>query len=230
MPCPPGRIDLHTHSLLSDGALLPSELLRRAAALGYSALALTDHVDASNLSEVLGALLRFAQEQGEDFPLRFIAGVELTHIAPQSIGRLARRAKELGAQIVVVHGESPVEPVAPGTNRAALECPEVDILAHPGFITLEEVQLAQKNSIYLELTSRQGHSLTNGLVARLAQEAGAKLVVNTDAHEPQDMIDQQGARRIALGAGLDEGEAEQATVGSPEALVKRALARRLVHI
>ena len=43
------RIDLHTHSIFSDGELLPSELARRADVLGHKALAITDHVDASNI-------------------------------------------------------------------------------------------------------------------------------------------------------------------------------------
>ncbi len=47
------RIDLHTHSLISDGVLLPSELLRRAEALGHKALAITDHADASNLAHII---------------------------------------------------------------------------------------------------------------------------------------------------------------------------------
>lgn len=40
------RVDLHTHSLFSDGVLLPSEMLQRAAQLGYGVLAITDHADA----------------------------------------------------------------------------------------------------------------------------------------------------------------------------------------
>jgi len=36
-------IDLHTHSLFSDGELIPSELVSRAAAAGYRAIAITDH-------------------------------------------------------------------------------------------------------------------------------------------------------------------------------------------
>ena len=43
------RIDLHVHSFFSDGVLLPSEILRRAATLGYGAVSITDHADASNL-------------------------------------------------------------------------------------------------------------------------------------------------------------------------------------
>ncbi len=41
-------IDLHTHSFFSDGELIPSELIRRAEAIGYKAIAITDHVDSSN--------------------------------------------------------------------------------------------------------------------------------------------------------------------------------------
>jgi histidinol phosphatase-like PHP family hydrolase len=42
-------IDLHTHTLFSDGELVPAELARRADRLGYRWLAITDHVDSSTL-------------------------------------------------------------------------------------------------------------------------------------------------------------------------------------
>lgn len=220
------RIDFHVHSFFSDGVLLPSEILRRAAAMGHRALAITDHADASNLDELVSRLVRFARLQRGDFPLEFLVGVELTHVAPSSIASLARRARELGADIVLVHGETPVEPVRRGTNRAAVECPEVDLLAHPGFLTPEEVALAAEQGIILELTSRRGHCLTNGHVARAARAAGAKLVVNTDAHDPGDLITQEMARLVAAGAGLAEDEIEVATVTHPEALLAHLLTRR----
>lgn len=219
------RIDLHTHSFFSDGALLPSELCRRAVVVGYGALAITDHADASNLESVLDKLLRFAEEQARFFPLTFIPGVELTHCPPETIAGLARRARRLGAALVNVHGETPVEPTAPGSNRAAVECTDVDILVHPGFIAEEEAGMAAQNGIYLEITARKGHSLTNGHVAQVARAAGAKLVVNTDTHVPSDMIDQAFARKVAAGAGLTPEEVEAATVAHPQELVQRALVR-----
>ncbi|MFQ5812800.1 MAG: histidinol phosphate phosphatase domain-containing protein [Anaerolineae bacterium] len=219
------RLDLHVHSFLSDGVLLPSEILRRAAALGYGAIAITDHADASNLDQVLASLVHFAQEQRGDFPLTFIAGVELTYMAPASIAPLARRARRLGAGLVVVHGETIVEPVIEGTNRAAVECAEVDILAHPGLITLEEARIAAENGIALEITSRHGHCLTNGHIVQIARQAGAKLVLNTDAHSPGDMIDQEMARLVAAGAGLTEEEIHIVTTVNPQTLVQRALSR-----
>ncbi len=218
----PSRIDLHTHTFFSDGELLPSELLRRAVMLGFAAIAISDHGDASNLEELLNRLKGFLREQGNDYPLVVIPSVELTHVPPARIAPLARRAKELGAGLVVVHGETVVEPVASGTNRAAVECRDVDILAHPGLITLEEARLAMENGVHLELSARRGHSLTNGHVARTAIAAGARLVVNTDSHSPDDLMDQAMAQIIARGAGLDDAQIQAATVANPMGLVERA--------
>jgi histidinol phosphatase-like PHP family hydrolase len=218
------RVDLHTHSFLSDGALLPSEMLRRVEVLGYGAIAITDHADASNLEELLVQLNRLSDQEAHGFDVVLIPGVELTHVPPARIPVLALRARQLGARLVVVHGETPVEPVARGTNRAAVECPEVDILAHPGFITEEEAALAASNGIAVELTARGGHNITNGHVAQVARRAGAKLVINTDAHTPRDFMDQSRARLVALGAGLTEEEAEAALVSNAWNLVSRALA------
>ena len=221
----PLRIDLHTHSLLSDGALLPSEHARRAAVAGYRAIAITDHADASNLEHVLRCLLSFVREEGEDLPLLVLPGVELTHVPPSLISRLARRARELGAAMVVVHGETLAEPVAPGTNAAVVSSPDVDVLAHPGLVTREEAEEAARNGICLEITSRGPHALTNGHVAHAVGEAGVQLVVNTDAHSHAGFLDQAGAERVACGAGLSAEEARRATVVNPEALIERALAR-----
>lgn len=222
-----GRIDLHVHSLLSDGALLPSEILRRAAQMDLVGLAFADHADASNIQGIVSALTRLVREQGDDY-CPFLIGVELTHVAPGSIAKLARMAKEAGAEIILVHGETLVEPVAPGTNRAAVECTDVDLLAHPGLLTEEEAQLAAANGVYIELTSRRGHSLANGHVAHLARQAGAKLLVNTDTHAPTDLIDLSMARRVALGAGLSPAEVEAAVLDHPAALFQRALERRTI--
>ncbi len=224
------RIDLHTHSFYSDGALLPSEMLRRVQVLGYAALAITDHADASNLEELARQLLRFQREGARDFEVAFIPGVELTHIPPEQISRLARHARRLGFRLVVVHGETPVEPVAPGTNRAAVECPHVDILAHPGFLSEEEAALAAANGVALELSGRAGHCLTNGHVARVALAAGARLLVNTDTHAPADMMDQARARRVALGAGLTEVQVQAALLDHAQEIVARALGPRLQSI
>jgi histidinol phosphatase-like PHP family hydrolase len=198
-------IDLHTHTTFSDGELIPSELVRRAEVLGYTAIGITDHVDYTNIEHVLTSVSK-AKYLEDILDIRVLVGVEITHVPPQKIGPLATLARKLGAEIVVVHGETPVEPVRPGTNRAALEA-RVDILAHPGFITLAEAELARENNVCLEITSRSGHNITNGHVARIANLAKAKMVVDTDTHAPGDLIDSERAQQIAVGAGLTQDEA-----------------------
>lgn len=210
-------IDLHTHTIFSDGELTPSELVRRAKVNGYTAIALTDHADFTNLEFILeGAKKARYLEEGYDISV--LAGVEITHVPPKYIAKLARMAKEKGAEIVVVHGESPVEPVAPGTNLAAVKCEDVDILAHPGFITEEEARLAAASGICLEITARYGHNVTNGHVARIAKETGTRLVVDTDTHSPEDLINDEKALAIARGSGLSKEEAMAALHNSKDLL------------
>lgn len=200
-------IDLHTHTLFSDGELVPSELLRRAEALGHRALGIADHADMSTLDWVVPRVVRACEENNACRALRAIPGVELTHLPPELIARYVTEARRLGAKIVVVHGESPVEPVAPGTNRAAIEA-GADILAHPGLLSEDDARLAAARGVSLEISARGGHSLTNGHVAALARRTGARLVLDTDAHAPRDLIAEPFARTVALGAGLTQGEYE----------------------
>ena len=138
----------------------------------------------------------------------------------ESIDGIAKRAKDLGAKIVVVHGETLNEPVTPGTNRAAVESEYVDILGHPGLITREEAEIALKNNVYLEISARKGHCLGNGHVANMAREVGNKLVVDTDTHAPGDLITFEKSYEIALGAGLSHEEAMKALVDNPRELLK----------
>ena len=213
-------IDLHTHSLLSDGELLPSELVRRAEVKGYQAIAITDHVDVSNIDWVISRLVKDCNELEKYFQIKVIPGAELTHVPPEIIKPLAEEARKLGAKIVIVHGETIVEPVAPHSNLRALES-RIDILAHPGLISEEEVKLAKTNGIMLEITSRKGHCLTNGHVAKLALKIGAGLVLNTDAHSPDDLITMDQARQIALGAGLDEEDFSLLIMNARELLKRK---------
>ncbi|HVP37330.1 MAG TPA: histidinol phosphate phosphatase domain-containing protein [Terriglobales bacterium] len=213
-------IDLHTHSVLSDGELLPAELARRAFVAGYKAVAITDHVDSGNLALVLAQLIKVSKDLNKYTRITVLPGVEITHVSPQQIPELAELARKLGAKIIVVHGESPVEPVIPGTNLAGLES-DIDILAHPGLITEKEVRLAKKRGIYLELSARRGHSLTNGHVAKLARKVGVKLVLNSDTHSPSDLFSRDILRKVGLGAGLSEKEFKSVLQNSSELLRKR---------
>ena len=212
-------IDLHTHSLYSDGELIPAELWRRAQVKGYRFLAITDHVDASNFEMVFKYLKAAALSLNRGGHPYLIPGLEFTHLPPDQIAPLAAQARTLGVPLIVVHGETLAEPVAPGTNRAALEA-DIDILAHPGLITPEEAALAQERGIMLEISTRKGHSLANGHVAQVARQAGAGLILNTDSHSPGDLVTREQAERIAQGAGLSATEV-QTLFANAEALARR---------
>lgn len=211
-------IDLHTHTTFSDGELIPSELVRRAFVQGYTAIAITDHADFTNIELILSCMKNVKSLEG-DYNIKIFTGVELTHVPPGKIPLLVKKARNLGAEIIVVHGETTVEPVPQGTNHTAVSL-DIDILAHPGLITVEDAQLAKDNGICLEITSRNGHNRTNGHVARMASETGVKLIVNTDTHSPHDLITDETAFKIAMGAGLDEKGARKATISQPLNLIK----------
>ncbi len=212
--------DLHTHSLFSDGVLLPSELIQRARKTGYTAIAITDHADSSNIEFVLNGLKKVCADSNKAYnDIKCIPGVELTHIPPVLVKAMVLKARKLGAKIVVFHGETVVEPVEPGSNRAAIEA-GVDILAHPGRISAEECVLAAKNGVHLEITARNGHNITNRHVAAAARAAGALLVFDTDTHGPGNLADDKMRDKVLKDAGLSKEEIKSAIANS-ENIVKR---------
>ncbi len=213
-----GIADFHTHTFLSDGVLSPCELIRTGVACGYGQIALTDHVGAGSMERVLKELKADCQLAAKAWGIKTWVGVELTHVPAQAVPFLAAQAKSLGADLVLVHGETITEPVETGTNRAAVSCPDVDILAHPGLITPEETRLAAENGVFLEISARRGHAYANGHVARMALEAGAELIINSDSHEPRDLLTAEFRRQVGIGAGLSATELEKVLAEAPRKL------------
>ena len=217
--------DFHTHTCISDGALSPLELVRRALINGYYAIAITDHVGIGYLQRLITEITADCALAQKHWTITAIPGVELTHLPAATIAETAKAAKEMGAKLVVVHGETTAEPVEPGTNLAAVKCPHVDILAHPGLITLEEAKLATANDIYLEITARKQHSSTNKHIAQIARLAGAKLLVNSDAHNELDLLTPRLAHSIAKNAALTNNEITDALQHNSLALISKLLPR-----
>lgn len=65
-------IDLHVHTLASDGSDAPAEVVRKAAALGLRAIAVTDHDTFAGLPEAI--------EAGRRYGIEVVPGVELSTI------------------------------------------------------------------------------------------------------------------------------------------------------
>ena len=213
------RADLHTHSIFSDGELIPAELVRTAKVTGHKVIAITDHVDMTNVEFVVKNVVKAAELTDDEITV--IPGVEVTHVPPSKMDKVIADAKRFGAQWIVVHGETIAEPVPQGTNRQAAMNPDVNVLAHPGLITEDEMQAAKDNGVLIEITGRRGHSLTNGHVACLARKIGATMVVNSDTHAAEDLMTEEAAYKVALGAGLSKAEADIAIQKAPvEAIMK----------
>lgn len=216
-------IDLHMHSIFSDGELVPFELIRRAESAGYSAMAITDHIDESNIDLIIPRIVKAIQKVRDFISIDVVPGAEITHAPPELIADLVKEARNLGAKIVVVHGETIVEPVKKGTNSAAIHA-GADILSHPGLITTEDLLFAKEKNVLLEITSRKGHSLANGYVAQEAVRFGVPLCINTDSHGPSDLITKEMASLILRAAGIEENRIEPVFENS-KTLIEKALRR-----
>ena len=202
-------VDLHVHSLLSDGVYFPMELVRRAQVKGYAVIAITDHVDTSNISRVVPEVVKVAAEINRQVKeIRVIPGAEVTHPPAGSIKGLVKEARKIGAKLILVHGETLAEPVVPGTNRKALET-GIDILAHPGLISEKDFLFAKKQGVLLEVSARKGHSISNGYLVSLWRRLGGKLIINTDGHHEDDLFTEVKYFNVGMGAGLTRREVAQ---------------------
>ena len=178
------------------------------AAAGYKAIAITDHADYSNIALITKAILEFTRHWPKNRKIIVLPGIELTHLPPEQFQPLAKYARKEGIKVIIGHGETLVEPVISGTNRAALEA-NIDILAHPGLISDADIKLAKKRGIFLEVTSRHGHSDTNAHVVEHALKLGAKLILNHDSHRPEDIISPEDLINVGLRAGLSQKEIDK---------------------
>ncbi len=214
------RADFHSHTVLTDGELLGIELIRRAQALGFRAIAVTDHVSIGNIEWVVRSEIADC-ELAKSWDILAIPGVEVTHVPPDRLDDAVRLARRAGSRVVVVHGETVAEPVAPGTNLKAVSNPDVDILAHPGLISPEVADIAKSNGVFLEISGRRTHAPANGHVARVVEKAEATPIVNSDTHAPEDLLTQDQAILIARASGLPDPLVRVATESAQDALLKR---------
>lgn len=180
----------------------------RYLSMGYNTIAITDHADYSNIEAVVKSTLAFTRNWPGDCGIKVLPGIELTHLPLKQFKPLAKYARAKGIKVIVAHGETKCEPVIKGTNEAALEA-DIDILAHPGLITAEEIKLAKRKGIFLELTSRKGHSQTNRFVVRGALKFGAGLILNNDSHAPEDIISPRQLVSVGLKAGLNHKDIDK---------------------
>jgi DNA polymerase (family X) len=182
------RGDLHCHSTWSDGKHTLEQMARAARERGYEYLAITDHprgtlaeqdVEVETLNERLA-------------PLRILRGIEVNIRVDGSLSLPDEVLAERDWVIASLHGafdRNPTERVL-----AAMDNPHVDLIGHltarkinirqPADVNVERVvEKAVETGTFLEINSQPNRLDLRDTHARLAGEAGIKVLVSTDAHE-----------------------------------------------
>jgi DNA polymerase (family 10) len=192
--------DLHIHSDWSDGNASIEEMVAGAAQFGHDYLAITDHAsgpgivaDTGLTDDELTAQRGEIEDAAADTGIEVLAGVE-ANIDTEggiSVGEDALEALD----IVVASPHSGLN--GDGTNRivTAIEHPHVDVIGHPtgrylnqragldlDFETVAEA--AAEHGVALEVNANPRRLDLSGGAVRTAIEAGAAVVIDTDAHQP----------------------------------------------
>ena len=179
-------VDFHIVLARDGSGLDAASALRYAALAGIRFAGLVIRSGGDNFSEV--AVLA---EQVRRFSLyadvEAGTGVELCHVPPALLPSAVREARDAGAELVLVYGETIADQVAEGTNFAAVEA-GADIITHPGLVDAETATFAAERGVALELTSCPRHALTNARTAAMAMSCGCPLVRGSAATCDKDTL------------------------------------------
>ena len=205
------RGDLHCHSTWSDGKNTLEQMARAARDRGYAYLAITDHPRgtlAEQDAEVDALNERLA-------PFRILKGIEVNIRSDGSLSLPDEALAQRDWVIASLHAAFQREP----TERvmAAMENPHVDCIGHltarkinirePAEVNIERVvEKAVATGTFLEINSQPNRLDVRDTHARLAGEAGVKIVVNTDAHELRALAHMEVGIGQARRAWLTKGQ------------------------
>lgn len=121
------RVEMHCHTVASDGDMQPKELVQRAIERGYKAICLTDHNTTSNVIEV--------KKWGAEYGLAVVGGIEWTtfwghitvigggsdvdwkDITPANINAKIIRARQLGDIVTIAHPKRIGSPLCMGCHN-----------------------------------------------------------------------------------------------------------------
>lgn len=197
-------IDVHIHITASSApqssGLSAGEALRLASLNGYRAAALIlrhGGLDVPDLTPLIDDIKNLSLHTN----MEAVLGVELVHIPPALLPQAVKNMRSSGADIVLVHGETLLEPVAEGTNFAAIDA-GADILAHPGLIDETAASYAAERGVALELSSAPRHAFANAHLIAMARRFGCTLLPGSSAHTAQDIYPPSLRNRLYQGAGM----------------------------
>jgi DNA polymerase (family 10) len=215
------RGDLHSHTTLSDGRNTLAEMAEAGRERGYAYMAITDHSASHGFGDHVTAerLWQRVEEVREwnkgKRGFRLLSGSEVNIGLDGSLDYPEDLLAELDWVVASVHTSFAIaEPAMTERVLAAIENPHVDCIGHltgrligrrePYGIDVEAVvQAATRAGTMLEINGNPNRRDLSERHARLAAEAGATIVLNTDAHGV-DTLDNMAyavatARRAWLG-------------------------------
>jgi DNA polymerase (family 10) len=191
----PGKLrgDLHTHSDWSaDGKNTLAEMVEAANARGYAYYAITDHSHYLREGRLEAQAKEIDRLGKRVAPLKLLKGIEVNIKADGTLDVEDELLAERDWVVASIHSAFQREP----TERvlAAMENPHVDVIGHltgrklsrrePMDIDIERVvEKARETGTLLEINSQPDRLDLSDVHARLAGEAGVKIVVSSDAHE-----------------------------------------------
>ncbi|PMC37095.1 DNA polymerase/3'-5' exonuclease PolX [Bacillus sp. UMB0899] len=201
--------DLHMHSTWSDGAFTIREMVEACRKKGYRYMAITDHSQYLKVANGLTPERIRAQRQeidalNEEYDdMTILAGIEMDILPDASLDYDDELLAEMDIVIASIHSSfSQSKDVIMERLKTALNNHHVDIIAHPtGRIIGKRkgydvdidllIQLAKETDTALELNANPHRLDLSAEHIRKAQEAGVKIVINTDAHNI-DMLEDMG--------------------------------------
>jgi len=206
--------DLHMHSAWSDGAHSIEEMAEACRKKGYKYMAITDH--SQFLKVANGLTIERLKKQREEVvrlnekynDFTILSGVEMDILPDGTLDYDDEILKEMDIVIASIHSSfSQPKEVIMDRLKAALENHHVDIIAHPtgrligrreGYDVDVEllIELAKETNTALELNANPHRLDLSYEHLRKAEEAGVKLVINTDAHN-LEMLDD-----MKIGVGI----------------------------
>jgi DNA polymerase (family 10) len=200
------RGDLHMHTTWSDGKYSVEEMARKAATLGYSYIAITDHSQRMTITRGLDE--KRLLEQGREIDkarkrfkdIAILKGIEVDILEDGGLDLSDEALRSLDIVIAAVHSKFKLSKEAQ-TRRIlrAMDKPFVSGIAHPtgrligereGYhVDMEKImQKAAETGCFLELNAQPARLDLNDVNLKLAKEMGVKIAISTDSHNTDSLL------------------------------------------